>query len=97
MAKNKVTIFFQGHDHLFAKQDLDGIVYQLVPQPGAMRYGNINSADEYGYLNGKILNDPGYLRIKMEKTKATIEFVQTSIDSNHNNKEVLFTYSIQIK
>ena len=97
MAKNKVTIFFQGHDHLFAKQDLDGIVYQLVPQPGAMRYGNINSADEYGYLNGKILNGPGYLRIKMEKTKATIEFVQTSIDSNHNNKEVLFTYSIQIK
>ncbi|MEI6690985.1 MAG: metallophosphoesterase [bacterium] len=25
MVKNKVTIFFQGHDHLFAKQELDGV------------------------------------------------------------------------
>lgn len=97
LVANHVDIVFHGHDHLFAKQDLDGIVYQLVPQPGAMRYGNTNSAAEYGYFSGNILNGPGYLRIKMEKTKATIEFVQTSIDSNHNNKEVLFTYAIQIK
>ena len=28
MADNKVTIFFQGHDHLFCKQELDGVIYQ---------------------------------------------------------------------
>ena len=28
------SIVFHGHDHLYARQDLDGIVYQEVPQPG---------------------------------------------------------------
>ena len=28
MVKNGVTIFFQGHDHLFARQERDGMVYQ---------------------------------------------------------------------
>jgi len=33
MAENHVSIFFQGHDHLFAKQELDGIIYQTLPTP----------------------------------------------------------------
>ncbi|MCU0644285.1 MAG: metallophosphoesterase family protein, partial [bacterium] len=33
MVDNGVTIFFQGHDHLFAKEELDGIVYQECPMP----------------------------------------------------------------
>ncbi len=33
MVKHGVTIFFQGHDHLFAKQERDGIIYQEVPMP----------------------------------------------------------------
>ena len=43
MVKTGVTIFFQGHDHLFARQDLDGIVYQEVPQPSNARKLNIAS------------------------------------------------------
>ena len=34
LVQNQVTIVFHGHDHFYAKQDLDGIVYQEVPQPG---------------------------------------------------------------
>lgn len=97
LVANHVNVVFHGHDHFFAKQDLDGIVYQLVPQPGPMRYGNINSAAEYGYNSGKILNGPGYMRIKIDGPKATFEFVQTSIDAKHKNKEVLFSYDIPAK
>lgn len=97
LVANRVNVVFHGHDHLFAKQDLDGIVYQLVPQPGTLRYGNTNSAAEYGYTNGKILNGPGYLRIRVEEKKAMVEFVQTSLDPKHTNREVLFTYSIPAK
>lgn len=90
----KVNAVFHGHDHLFVKQELDGVVYQTLPQPGAMRYGNINSAKEYGYNSGKILNAPGYLRVTIEDGKALVEYIQTSIDSKHKNKETIFNYTI---
>jgi predicted phosphodiesterase len=97
LVTNKVDVVFHGHDHFFAKQELDGIVYQEVPQPGAMRYGNTNSAHEYGYNSGKLLNCPGYLRIRVEKTKAIVDLLQTSTDAQHTNKEVLFSYTLQAK
>lgn len=94
LVKNKVNAVFHGHDHLFVKQELDGIVYQTLPQPGAMQYGNINSAKEYGYNSGNILNAPGYLRITVEKGETQVEYVQTSIDSKHKNKETIFHYTL---
>ena len=33
MADNRVTIFFQGHDHIFVKQELNGVIYQSLPEP----------------------------------------------------------------
>ncbi len=38
LVKHGVSIVFHGHDHLFIKQDLDGIVYQEVPQPVASSF-----------------------------------------------------------
>lgn len=34
LAENGVSVVFHGHDHFFARQERDGVVYQLVPQPG---------------------------------------------------------------
>ena len=34
LVDNGVSIVFHGHDHFFARQELDGMIYQLVPQPG---------------------------------------------------------------
>lgn len=89
--------YASGHNHFFAKQELDGLVYKLVPQPGAMRYGITNSAGAYGYKEGNFLNCPGYLRIRVEGENATVELLQSSIDSQHTNKEVLFSYTVQAK
>lgn len=94
LVQYKVNAVFHGHDHLFVKQELDGIVYQTLPQPGAMRYGNINSAKEYGYDSGTILNAPGYLRVTVENGKALVEYIQTSIDSKNRNRETIFNYTI---
>lgn len=93
----KVNAVFHGHDHLFVKQELDGIVYQTLPQPGAMRYGNINSAKDYGYNSGTILNAPGYLRVTVEKQKATIQYIQTSIDKKYTNGDILFSYNLNAR
>ena len=74
---NHVTAVFHGHDHLYVKQELDGIVYQECPQPGDPR-GNTRSAAEYGYKSGVILGSPGYLRVTISETSARVEYVKTA-------------------
>ena len=32
--ENFIPIFFQGHDHLYVRQELHGLIYQEVPNPG---------------------------------------------------------------
>lgn len=59
-----VSVVFNGHDHMFIKQDLDGIVYQLVPQPGHPRSG-VKSAKEYGYLSGEVQGSSGHVRVRV--------------------------------
>ena len=78
LVSNKVSIVFHGHDHLYAKQDLDGIVYQEVPQPGAPGNGRApRSAAEYGYKDGVILSSSGHLRIAVSPSQATVEYIGT--------------------
>ncbi len=75
LVKNHVSVVFHGHDHLYANQSLDGIVYQEVPQPGDPK-GNTRSAAEYGYKSGTILASPGYMRVKVSTEKVSVDFVR---------------------
>lgn len=92
--KYNVNIVFHGHDHFFAKQEKDGIVYQLLPQPGAMHYGVNKSVGEYGYKEGVILNAPGYLRVTLESKRCHVAYVQSSINEK-DNKKILYAYELQ--
>lgn len=98
LVQNHVNIVFHGHDHLFAKQDLDGIVYQEVPQPGNPDRGIPRSAAEYGYLGGKILGSPGYMRITVAPDKVTADLVRSYLPeqerADRKNHEVAFSYTI---
>ncbi|HND89711.1 MAG TPA: metallophosphoesterase, partial [Saprospiraceae bacterium] len=49
MVANGVNIFFQGHDHLYAWEKMDGLVYQEVPMPSDTSYqiGMLANADAY--------------------------------------------------
>ena len=76
LVRNKVSIVFHGHDHLYAKQDLDGIVYQEVPQPGAPGNGRApRSAAEYGYKDGVILGSSGHLRLAVSPSRTKVEYI----------------------
>ena len=77
LVENHVTIFFHGHDHLFVKQDLDGIVYQEVPQPSYAMYDKTGSAEEYGYTHGDVLGGSGYLRVGVSPAAVTVEYVRS--------------------
>lgn len=95
LVQYKVNAVFHGHDHVFVRQEKDGIIYQVLPQPGSMRYGNTNSAAEYGYRSGTILNAPGYLRVTISGETVKIDYLQTSIDSLHKNCEILDSFTIR--
>jgi hypothetical protein len=95
LMRNHVTAVFHGHDHLYAKQDLDGIVYQEVPQPGDPR-PNIRNAAEYGYKSGAILSSSGHLRVRVSGTRATVEYIRAYLPNDEradrHNGDVAHSY-----
>ena len=98
LLKNHVNAVFHGHDHLYVRQELDGIIYQEVPQPGYPR-DNTRSAEEYGYKSGTLLSSPGHVRVEVSKDKAVVEYVRTSLPqgerSNIVNSSVADRYELK--
>lgn len=93
LVKNKVTAVFHGHDHFYAQQVLDGIVYQLVPQPSARNTSNSASlASSYHYGQGTFLSSAGHLRINVNGATVTSEYVRSwlpaSETSSRRNQQV---------
>jgi hypothetical protein len=98
LVANHVTAVFHGHDHLFVKQDLDGIVYQEVPQPSSAHANATNSAADYGYVSGDVLGSPGHIRVTVASEQVTIEYVRTYLPKDEKpgqqNGQVDYTYTI---
>lgn len=98
LEENRVTIFFHGHDHFFAKQDKDCLVYQLCPQPSLPNFGGPNQAEEYGYFAGQILPDAGHLRVSVSPDGVKTEYVRAYLPGQEtptrHNRDVSATYFI---
>lgn len=88
LVKNNVTAFFHGHDHLYAKQELDGVVYQEVPQPSAGRVRT--PSGQYAYTHGDILPGSGYMRFRVAPDGVQASFMRTDAGP----AEVAHTYAI---
>jgi len=93
-----VNIFFQGHDHLFAKEDLDGIVYQEVPMPSDSTYeiGMLANAD--AYVSNQV-GGTGHLRVTVSPSNVKVDFVRAWLPADtqngiHRNAEVAFSYTV---
>ena len=70
----KVGFVFKGHDHLYVKQELDGIIYQTVPQPS--HPGEKLDVKQYGYLSGKGVGGSGFIKVSTEGKVAKIDFIK---------------------
>jgi len=99
LVENHVSALFHGHDHVFVKQDLDGIVYQECPQPSMTRYDNVQLAQDYGYVNGNVYSSSGHLRVTVTAGQTTVEYVRAYLPkdetSTQQNGQVAFTYTIE--
>jgi hypothetical protein len=99
LLKHKVSAVFHGHDHFFARQERDDIVYQLVPQPGHPGFANLRNAEEYGYLRGHFLPPTGILRVTVAPEKATVDYVRSyqarDETATRRSGEVSMSYTIR--
>lgn len=98
MVKHGVNIFFQGHDHLFAKEDLDGVTYQEVPMPSDSTYeiGILANADAY---KGITLDGSGHIRLNVNPSCVTVDYVRAYLPKDtlsgfHKNREVAYSYTV---
>ena len=71
---NKVGFVFKGHDHLYVKQELDGIIYQTLPQPS--HPGEKLDVKQYGYLSGKGVGGSGFLKVSTDGSVAKVDFIK---------------------
>ena len=74
LIENKVGFVFKGHDHLYVKQELDGIIYQTVPQPS--HPGDKIDVKQYGYLSGKGVGGSGFIKVRTDAKVAFVDFVK---------------------
>ncbi|MCX6055823.1 MAG: metallophosphoesterase [Chloroflexi bacterium] len=91
LVDNKVSAVFHGHDHVFVKQILDGVIYQEVPQPNVTS-DTLRLAEKYGCLNGDVIGGSGYLRVMVSPIEVIVDFVRVSLSEP---EQVAFSYSIQ--
>lgn len=93
------TVVFHGHDHLYAQQERDGIVYQLVPQPGHTRNDNTRSAADYGYKSGVIAGASGILRVAVASDRARVDYVRAYPDAAEGGprRSGAVTHSYEVK
>ena len=98
MVENNANIFFHGHDHCYAKQDKDRIVYQEVPQPSSRNITNFTGS-QYGYVDGNLLPSRGYLLVTVTDSTAKVDYIKTYLPDEekdgHTNGEVAYSYTIK--
>jgi hypothetical protein len=98
MVDHGVTILFQGHDHLFAKEDLDGIVYQEVPMAADSTYQS-GVTDWGSYYTNNVLDGSGHIKVSVDTSCVKVDYIRAFLPADtiggiHHNREVTFSYTI---
>jgi predicted phosphodiesterase len=98
LVKHKVSVVFHGHDHFYARQEQDDIVYLMVPQPGHPGGDRLRNADEYGYIRGEFMPPAGHIRVSVSAETATIDYLRAylppSETATRKNGHVAHSFSV---
>ena len=89
MVANGVDVYFHGHDHIYAAEELDGILYIEVPKPDDAGY----DWEPYGYGYNEdlypeadaIIQNSGYIRVTVTPEGVTIEYVRSYLPGDGTN------------
>ncbi|HVM61954.1 MAG TPA: metallophosphoesterase [Verrucomicrobiae bacterium] len=92
LVRNHVAVVFKAHDNFYARQQLDGIVYTMVPQPSFAGIDRIRDLDNYGYKQGTFLGNSGHVRVTVSPEKVALDYLRASPD-----REVVDSHVIPAK
>ena len=88
MVNNGVDIYFHGHDHIYAYEELDGVVYLEVPKPDDAGY----DWEPYGYgytenlyPGGLMIQNSGHIRVTVTPTGVKTEYVRSYLPGDGTN------------
>ncbi len=87
MVANGVSAFFHGHDHQYAYEKRDDIVYQSVPAAGFTGNGFGIYTTGSGYTIQALPSD-GHLRVTVSPSQATVDYIKSS------DASVYYSYNI---
>jgi phosphodiesterase/alkaline phosphatase D-like protein len=98
MVANNVTIFFQGHDHVYAHQQLDGVTYQSLPNPADNTYTAFN-AD--AYTSGDVFPNAGYVKVTVGPDSVKVDYIREFLPEDENPPDqvsgaIQFSYTIPV-
>jgi len=65
-------VFFQGHDHVFARELVDGVIYQTMPKPTEKIPDQQSFADAYQNCD-KLLNS-GFLKVDVTPSNVRVSY-----------------------
>jgi hypothetical protein len=95
LVQNHLTAFFHGHDHEYAHEQRDGVVYQAMPMGAESGYGfgfqEYRETDPYAI---RVLPNSGHLRVTVSPASATVEYVRSFLPGDGVNGQVADTYSL---
>ena len=95
---NHVNIFFQGHDHVFSHEVLDGVTYQSMPMPSDSTYqiGILANGDAY---TSDVVDGTGHVRVNVSPSGLKVDYIKAYLPADENgtrkNGQVAFSYTIK--
>lgn len=96
LVDNGVDIFFQAHDHIWVRQQLDGVTYQTLSEPADPNYSLFNSA---AFTSGVQFPNTGYTRVRVSDREVKVEYVRTYLPEHESSDkvsgQVVYSYSLQ--
>ncbi len=104
MVENNVTIYFQGHDHLFARGELDGVTYVTVPMPGAgppgsadYFAGNEDGGNADAYPASLVLPNSGHVRVTVSPAGVQVDYVSVKLPGLDagTNRSVAHSFTVR--
>ena len=101
LVKNHVAAVFKAHDNFYARQELDGIVYQMIPQPSFAGNDRIRDLENYGYKKGVFLGNSGHVRVTVSPDQVKVDYIRTVLPkeetATNKNGGVADHYAIEAK
>jgi hypothetical protein len=94
MVKHGVSIFFQGHDHIFVTQERDGLIYQSMPNPADDTFSMFN-AD--AYKTGTKAPNSGHVRVSVSPSAAKVEYFLAARAQDSARKNLSVAHSYEVK